>query len=84
MLQTEVRHREEQTGAYQVIFAGITAQPRSSDTEGDVMHNGILLTHKKEENNATCSSVDGPRDYYTERSQKEKGKYQVASRPCRI
>lgn len=55
---------------------------RGKDRE-DVMHNGILLTHKKEEN-ATCSSVDGPRDYYTEGSQKEKGKYQVASLPCRI
>lgn len=30
-----MRHREEQTGVYQVIFAGITAQPRSSDTAGD-------------------------------------------------
>ena len=28
-------------------------------------HSGILLTHKKEENFAICSNVDGPREYYT-------------------
>ena len=31
----------------------------------DVVHiyNGILLSHKKEQNNAICSNADGPRDY---------------------
>ena len=29
-------------------------------------HNGILLSHKKEGNNAICSNMDGPRDCYTE------------------
>ena len=29
------------------------------------MYNGILLSHKKEQNNAICSNVDGPRDYHT-------------------
>ena len=31
----------------------------------DVVHiyNGILLSHKKEQNNAICSDMDGPRDY---------------------
>ena len=28
------------------------------------IYNG-LLTIKKEENNAICSNMDGPRDYYT-------------------
>ena len=30
--------------------------------KADVMHtqNGILLSHKKEENNAICSNADGP------------------------
>ena len=30
----------------------------------DVVHiyNGILLSHKKEWNNAICSNIDGPRD----------------------
>ena len=27
------------------------------------MYNGILLSHKKQ-NNAICSNTDGPRDYY--------------------
>ena len=33
----------------------------------DVVHiyNGILLSHKKEGNNAIFSNMDGPRDYYT-------------------
>ena len=26
--------------------------------------NGILVSHKKEGNNATCSNMDGPRDYF--------------------
>ena len=32
----------------------------------DVVHvyNGILLSHKKEGNNAICSNIDGPRDYH--------------------
>ena len=25
----------------------------------------ILLSHEKEQNNAICSNVDGPRDYHT-------------------
>ena len=29
------------------------------------IHIGILLSHKKEWNNAICSNMDGPRDYYT-------------------
>ena len=37
-------------------------------------YNGILLSHKKEWNNAICSNVDGLRDY-TKWSQKEKVKY---------
>ena len=28
-------------------------------------HNGVLLTHKKECNDATGSNIDGPRDYHT-------------------
>ena len=33
----------------------------------DVAHiyNGILLSHKKKLNNATCSNMDGPGDYPT-------------------
>ena len=40
---------------------------RGMDKE-DVAHiyNGILLSHKKEQNNAICSNMDGPRDYRSE------------------
>ena len=39
----------------------------------DVVHidNGILLSHKKEWNNAICSNMDGPRDYHTKWSKSE-------------
>ena len=30
------------------------------------IYNGILLSHKKEQNNAICSNKDGPRDCHTE------------------
>ena len=36
------------------------------------MYNGILLSHKKEQNNATCSNMDGPRDDHTKCSQSER------------
>ena len=29
------------------------------------IYNGMLLSHKKEQNNAICSSMDGPRDSHT-------------------
>ena len=35
-------------------------------------HNGILLSHKKEWNNAICSNMDGPRDYHTKWSKSDK------------
>ena len=41
--------------------------------------NGILFSHKKEWNNAVCSSIDGPRDYHTEWSKSEKDKYHMIS-----
>ena len=32
----------------------------------DVVHiSGILLSHKKEQNNVICRDTDGPRDYHT-------------------
>ena len=30
------------------------------------IYNGILLSHKKEQNNATCSNMDATRDDYTQ------------------
>ena len=40
----------------------------------DVVHiyNGILLSHKKEWNNAICSNMDAPQDYHTKWSKSEK------------
>ena len=40
---------------------------RGMDKEDMVnIHNGILLNHKKEQNNAICSNMDGTRDSHTE------------------
>ena len=44
----------------------------------------ILLSHKIEENNATCSNMDGPRDYCTEWSKTEKDEYHMAWLICAI
>ena len=35
-------------------------------------HNGILLSHKKEWNNAICRNMDGPRDYHAKWSKSER------------
>ena len=42
----------------------------------DVVHiyNGIFLSLKKEWNNAICSNMDGPRDYYIKWNKSEKGR----------
>ena len=40
---------------------------RGMDKEDMVdIYSGILLSHKKEWNNAICSNMDGPRDCHTE------------------
>ena len=36
------------------------------------IYNGILLSHRKEQNNAFYSNMDGPRDYHTKRSKSER------------
>ena len=39
---------------------------RGMDKEDVVhMHNGILLSHEKEQNWVICRDVNGPRDYHT-------------------
>ena len=40
----------------------------------DVVHifNRILLSHKKEQNNAICSNIDTTRDYHSKWSQSER------------
>ena len=42
--------------------------------EKDVVYvcSGILLSHKKELNNAICSNMDGPRDYHTKWSKSDR------------
>ena len=35
------------------------------------IYNGILLSHKKEQNNAICSNMDANRDYHTKWSKSE-------------
>ena len=46
------------------------------------IYNGILLSHKKEQNNAICSNMDGPRDYHTKSSKSDK--YHMISLICGI
>ena len=48
------------------------------------IYNGILLSHKKEQNNAICRNMDVTTDYHTKWSQKEKYKYQLISLMCII
>ena len=43
------------------------------------IYNGLLLSHKKEWNNAICSNMDGPRDYRTKWNIPEKDKYHMVS-----
>ena len=43
------------------------------------IQNGILLSHKNEQNNAICSNTDGPRDCHIEWSQSDKDKYHMIS-----
>ena len=42
------------------------------------IYSEILLTNKKELNNAICSNMDGPRDYCTKWSKSEKDKYMIS------
>ena len=48
------------------------------------IYNGILLSHKKEWDNAICSNMDGPRDYHTKWSKSDKDKYHMISLTCGI
>ena len=53
----------------------------------DVVHiyHGILLRHKKEQNNAICSNMDATEIIIlSEASQKEKDKYHMISLICGI
>ena len=49
------------------------------------LHNGILLSQRKEWNSAIRSNMDGPRDYHTKwTNQTEKDKYHMISLVCDI
>ena len=56
------------------VRAGIYLKNAFIPDEEDVVHtySRILLSHKKERNNAICSNVDVPRDAYTKRSKSER------------
>ena len=43
------------------------------------LYNGILLSHKKEGNNAICSNMDVSRHYHTKWNKPDKDKYHVIS-----
>ena len=36
------------------------------------LYNGIVLSHKKEQNNAFCSNMDATRDYHTKWNKSER------------
>ena len=40
--------------------------------EAGHVYKGILFSHKKEWNNATCSNIDGPRHYHTKWSKTDR------------
>ena len=42
------------------------------------MYSGIVLSHEKEWNNAICSNIDKPGDYYTKWSKSEEDKYMIS------
>ena len=48
------------------------------------LYSGMLLNHKKEWNNAMCSTMDGSRDYHTQWSKPEKENYHMISLTCVI
>ena len=52
----------------------------------DVVHiyNRILLSHKKEWNNAIYSNLDATRDYYTKWNKSENDKYHLIALICGI
>ena len=39
------------------------------------IYNGILLSHKKDWNNAICSTMDGPRDFCSKWGKSERESY---------
>ena len=41
------------------------------------IYNGILLGHKKEQNNAICGNMDATRDYHTKWSKTRKTERQI-------
>ena len=48
------------------------------------LHNGIPLSHKKEENFTLCDSVDEPGEHYAKGNKPEKETYHMISLICRI
>ena len=55
---------------------------RCIDKENVVYIHMILLSHKKEWNNAMCSNMDGPRGYHTMWNKPEEDKYHAMSVIC--
>ena len=61
------------------MFKGGFTQPKCPSTDEWIknmwyinIYNGILLSHKKEWNNAICCNMDGSRDYHTKWSKSER------------
>ena len=45
---------------------------RWMDKDVVYIYNGMLLSHKKEWNNAICSNMDGPRDYHSKQRKSDR------------
>ena len=56
------------------VFQGSVRKGHEGMDKEDVVHiyNGLLLSYKKELNNAICSEMDGPRDCHTECSKSDR------------
>ena len=47
------------------LFTSAEKQSKCHSIENQInTHNGILFSHKKEWNIASCSNIDWPREYY--------------------
>ena len=71
ILSTITSHNSQNMETYMSINRWIDKE----DIEYYMEHSGILLSHEKEQNNAICSNMDGPREYNAKWSQAEKDEY---------
>ena len=57
---------------------------RRMDKDVVYLHNGILLSHKKEWNFIICKNMDGPGEYDAKWNKSEKDKWYMLLHICKI